>query len=163
MFKSMTIASLAACMSLAACGPADEKKTNGGNGNGNGESATGDVPTPAALVTELKSAIRMELADDDAPFGTNAWRDLDQLIDDGVARLEKDGMTTEKVTEARDAVRKLAERARKLAADSPNRNITRVELMAALSELSPLYPFVTEPIPVAVAPEPGTSIDPPRE
>jgi len=115
----------------------------------------------AALTRELRSAVRAGVGEDAARFGTNAWADLDQLIDDGVDRVFADGPTEQRVDEARANAGRLAEAARELAADSPRRNITRVELMGAVSELSPLYPYVTEPVAPVVPRVPGTPIDPP--
>ncbi len=118
--------------------------------------------TALELEKELLQSVRDELAKyPEANLGTNAWRDMDQIVSDGVVRLQIDGMTQSRVALARKNVDRLAEKAAAVAKDSPNPNITRVELMAALSKLSPLYPYVVEVIPPAVAPVPGTPVDPP--
>lgn len=158
---------LLACLLLLLPGCGDQSASQGDTSPANAHAVSAqsqtkaDVPSPDALKLQFAKAVSDSLADDRARFGSNAWRDLEQLISDGVDRMAADGLNTDEIKQARASLKQLTERARRLAADSVNPNITRVELMAALSELSPLEPFVTAPFPPVVPPVPGTAIDPP--
>lgn len=139
--------------------PADTQPATQPGGDGAQTQPAADAAADD-LAAELVQAVQDQLATHDAQLGTNSIRDLEAIVREGVDRLKQDGMKKKGIATARENAKRWADKTAEIAGESVRSNITRVELMAALSQLSPLYPFVTEKVSPAVPPQPGTPIDP---